>query len=167
MRLSRTAFSQVIQGRPCGLFLSYRVNAVTMLPFCIVMHSSRAECTNGKRCCFFYNGVRTTVITQLLYGALSGTTQVSWYQKKHSPTHTYPDQSSFICFLHLLRSIASSIPPCLIYVPDSFLHNLSPSPLWSTTWSGTLHFILHTFLHLIIVFFSQYMLISTQPVLLP
>jgi len=28
-----------------------------------------------------------------------------------------------------------------------FLHNLSPSPFWSTSWSGTLHFIFHTFLH--------------------
>jgi len=34
---------------------------------------------------------------------------VSWYQKKHSPTHTYRGhQSSLICFLHLLRSTASS-----------------------------------------------------------
>jgi len=26
-------------------------------------------------------------------------------------------------------------------------HNLSPGPLWSSSWSGTLYFILHTFLH--------------------
>jgi len=39
----------------------------------------------------------------------SGTTWVGWYQKKHSPTHTHPDQTSFINFLHLLRSIASSL----------------------------------------------------------
>jgi len=37
------------------------------------------------------------------------------------------------------------------------LHNLSPIPLWSISWSWTLHFILHTFLHPIIVFFSQHM----------
>ena len=38
-------------------------------------------------------------------GLLSGTTQVGWYQKKHSPTHTHPDhQTSFISFLHLLKS---------------------------------------------------------------
>jgi len=38
------------------------------------------------------------------------TTGVSWYQKKHSPTHTYADrQPSFINFLHLLQSIASSL----------------------------------------------------------
>jgi len=39
---------------------------------------------------------------------LTGKTRVRWYQKKHSPTHTYHGhQSSLICFLHLLRSMAS------------------------------------------------------------
>jgi len=53
---------------------------------------------------------------------LSGTTQVSQYQvsqyqKKHSPTHTYcGHQSSLICFLDLLWSMAS---PCSIYMPNS------------------------------------------------
>jgi len=43
-------------------------------------------------------------------GLLSGTTQVGRYQKKHSPTHTHPDhQTSFIIFLHLQRSMASSL----------------------------------------------------------
>jgi len=36
---------------------------------------------------------------------LSGTTQVSRYQKKHSPTHTYRGhQSSLVCFIHLQYS---------------------------------------------------------------
>ena len=40
----------------------------------------------------------------------SGTTWVGRYQKKHSPTHTHPDHwTSFINFLHLLLSIASSL----------------------------------------------------------
>jgi len=45
---------------------------------------------------------------------LSATTQVSQYQKKHSPTHTYRGhQSSLICFIHLLQSMASSLfNPC-------------------------------------------------------
>jgi len=44
------------------------------------------------------------------YGALSGTTQVSRYQKKHSPIDTYHDhRPSFVGFLHLLRPIASSL----------------------------------------------------------
>ena len=43
-------------------------------------------------------------------GLWSGTTQVGRYQKKHSPTHTHPDhQTSFIIFLHLQRSMASSL----------------------------------------------------------
>jgi len=41
---------------------------------------------------------RNTTITVLR--PLSGTTRVSRYQKKHSPTQTYPDHQSF--FLYLL-----------------------------------------------------------------
>ena len=41
---------------------------------------------------------------------LSGTTQLSRYQKKNSPSHTYSGhQSSLICFIHLLWSRASSL----------------------------------------------------------
>ena len=43
-----------------------------------------------------------------------------------------------------------------------FLHNLSPCPLWSTSWSGALHLIFHTFLHPIRVFFLQHMPIPSQ-----
>jgi len=96
---------------------------------------------------------------------LSGTTHVSWYQKKHSPTHTYcGHQSNLICFLHLLWSMASSLFNLCAW--QSFLHNLSPSFHRSTSWLGTVHFTLHTFLHKIIVFFSQHMPILLQPVLL-
>ena len=43
-------------------------------------------------------------------GCLSGTTRVGRYQKKHSPTDTHPGQrTSFITFLHLQRSMASSL----------------------------------------------------------
>ena len=44
-------------------------------------------------------------------GLWSGTTRVGRVpHKKHSPTHTHPDhQTSFINFLHLLRSTASSV----------------------------------------------------------
>ena len=48
--------------------------------------------------------------TQLFNSLLSGTTWVGRYQKKHSPTHTHPvHQASFINFLHLLRSVVSSL----------------------------------------------------------
>ena len=41
---------------------------------------------------------------------LSGTTEVSRHQNKHSPTHTYRShQSPLICFIHLIRSTASSL----------------------------------------------------------
>jgi len=44
---------------------------------------------------------------QPFYGPLSGTTQVSLYQKKHSPTHHPDHHPIFTSFLHLPRSIAS------------------------------------------------------------
>ena len=49
---------------------------------------------------------------------------------------------------------------------DSLFAQTLLSFLWSTYWSGTLHFILHAFLHPIIVFFSQHMPIPSQPVFL-
>jgi len=52
---------------------------------------------------------QVTLTLSLTLGVYCGQC-VHQYQKKHSPTHTYPDhQSSFICFLHLLRSMASSV----------------------------------------------------------
>ena len=43
-------------------------------------------------------------------GLWSGTTRVGRYQKELSPTHSYPNQrASFIIFLHLQRSMASSL----------------------------------------------------------
>jgi len=56
---------------------------------------------------------------------MSRTTRVSRYQKKvkkHSPTHTYRGhQSSLICFIHLIWSMASSL-----FNLHAWLHNLSP-----------------------------------------
>jgi len=50
------------------------------------------------------------LLLQLFYSTLSRTIWVSQYQKKHSPTHTYPDhQSTFISFLRLQRSVAPSL----------------------------------------------------------
>ena len=46
---------------------------------------------------------------QQFYGPLSGTTRVSWYQKKHSPTHHPDHHRIFISFFHLPRCIASSL----------------------------------------------------------
>jgi len=46
---------------------------------------------------------------QPFYVPLSGTTRVSRYQKKHSPTHHPDHHPVFISFFHLLRSTASSL----------------------------------------------------------
>ena len=70
------------------------------------------------------------------YGPLSGTTRVSRYQKKHSPTH-HPDWSSTNLY-HLLPSITiHSLPPVQITCFAIFLHNLFPCPLWPTSWPDT------------------------------
>jgi len=45
------------------------------------------------------------LLLQPFYSPFSGTTQVSWYQKKHSPTHTYPD--------HPLSAFSISLFVCL------------------------------------------------------
>jgi len=59
-----------------------------------------------------------------------------------------------------------SIFPVQITCLPIFLHNLSPRSFWSTSWSGALRLIFHTFLHPISGFFSQHVLIPSQPVLL-
>jgi len=51
-----------------------------------------------------------THTTVLFYGCTDFTTQVSRYQKKHSPTHTYHGhQSPVICFSHPIRFMVSSL----------------------------------------------------------
>jgi len=69
---------------------------------------------------------------------LSGTTQVSRYQKKHSPTHIYRGhQPSLICFLHLLRSLFSFFQCTCLTV---FFHNLSMfSLVYLLAWHPSLH----------------------------
>jgi len=56
-----------------------------------------------------YTHTHTTHNHFMAIWIFSETTRVNWYHNKHSPTHTYRGhQSSLICFLHLLRSVASS-----------------------------------------------------------
>ena len=100
---------------------------------------------------------------QSFYSPLSGTTRVSRYQKKHSPTHP-PSWSSSNLYQFLPSTTIHSILPVQITCLAIFLHNLFPCPLWSTSWSGALHLIFHTFLHPVSVFFSQHMPIPSQPV---
>jgi len=82
-------------------------------------------------------------------------------------TLTHPPSWSSSSLYQLLPSTTiHSILPVQITCLAIFLHNLCPCPLWSTSWSGALHLIFYTFLHPISVFFSQYMPIPSQPVLL-
>jgi len=92
--------------------------------------------------------------TQPFNGILSGTTRVGRYQKKRSPTHTHPDHlTSFINFSHLLRSILHSILFVQFTCLTVLFGNLSPGPLWSSSWSWILYFMLRAFLHPVIIFF--------------
>jgi len=107
------------------------------------------------QCSLRHNKTATTAFMALCPG-LCGWGQ---YQKKHSPTHIYPDhQPTLISFLHLLWSKAASLFNLRAW--QILAPSLStPGPLWSTSsWStsssGTLCFIFHTFLHSIIDFFS-------------
>ena len=95
-------------------------------------------------------------------GLLSGTTRVP----EKTFIHSHPSWSSYILY-HL--------PPFttiygILFVQFMSLtvlsENLSPGPLWSSSWPRTLNFILHAFLHPIIIIFSQHMPIPTQPVLI-
>ena len=78
-------------------------------------------------------------------------------------THSHPTWSSdilFIIFLHLQRSMASSL---FILRAWQTSQTTSLQVLFGSSWSSTLNFILHTFLHPIIIFLQH---IPTQPVLL-
>jgi len=81
-------------------------------------------------------------------------------------TQSHLSWSPVVPYLFHPPTIIHGILPVQLTCLTVFLHNLSPSFLWSSSWPGTLHFILHTFLHLIIVFFLQHMPILLQPVLL-
>ena len=64
-------------------------------------------------------------------GLWSGTTRVGRYQKKHSPTHTHPDhRASFITFIHLQRSMASSCCGSTVVLVVSFTIFKASSSYW-------------------------------------
>jgi len=91
-----------------------------------------------------YSSSTTTTTTILRLWILSGTTQVSGYHKKNSPTHTHHGhQSSLICFLHLLQYMAYSLFNLRAW-HCIFSQSLSKfSLVYLLVWH--LHFILHTF----------------------
>jgi len=68
------------------------------------------NCYNSTKACQFYLRLCTHKHTEPFNGLWSGTTRAGWYQKKHPHTHTHPDhRTSLITFLHLQRSMASSL----------------------------------------------------------
>jgi len=62
-------------------------------------------------------------------------------------THSYPYWSSTILYQLPPFAMIHSILPVQFMCLTVFLHHLFPGHLWSTSWSGTLHFILHTLFH--------------------
>jgi len=86
---------------PCGFFLSI------FFPR-LISAESRMHVWNMLHAARWNTGCKTTT-QQPFYGPLSGTTRVSQYQKKHSPTHHPDHHPIFISCFHLPRSIASSL----------------------------------------------------------
>ena len=83
------------------------------------------------------------------------------YSGKPVPEETCthpPSWSSSNLYQRLPFTTIHSILPVQFTCLAIFLHNLPPSRLWSTLWSGAFHLILHTFLHQLSVFFSQHVL---------
>jgi len=107
-------------------------------------------------CLLHYNNATTTVLRPFVWD----------YPGEPVPeeTLTHPPSWSSSSLYQLLPSITiHSILPVQITCLTIFLHNLSPCPLWSTSWSGALRLIFHAFLHPISIFFSQHMPIPSQP----
>jgi len=115
-------------------------------------------------CDIFGWDTHNTTTTTVLW-PLSGTAQVSRYQKKHSPTH-HPDRHiTFISFFHLPQSIASflfklrawqSFCTTSLHVLFGLPLGLEPSTSYSTHFftqsTGCLLFATHV--HTIATFFA-------------
>ena len=109
---------------------------ITLWKYILTLTSDFQAIQHWARTSYRNNTISTKhTQTQTFNGPLSGTTQVGWYQKKQSPTPIHPDhQTSFINFLHLLRSIASSLFSLRAWQSFSatFVHVLVWSPLLHT-----------------------------------
>jgi len=80
------------------------------------------------------------ILLQPFYNPLSGTTQISQYQKKQSPTHL--SWSSTNLYQLLPSTLIHSILLVQFTSVTIFLHNLSPSPLslvYLLVWSPPPH----------------------------
>ena len=115
---------------------------------------------------------KTTV--KLFASSTTTTTTVLWPFVRDYPGEPVPEQTlthpPSWSSSNLYQLLPSTTIHSILLVQTTclaiFLHNLSPCPLWSTSWSGAVHLLFHTFFHPNSVFFSQHMLIPSQPVLL-
>ena len=126
-RLCAVATSQSChQWCRCSLIPNYFGNPVIIITwYKIVFLGAKFY---WKHICIMTTAFR---LLQPFYSPLSGSTRVSWYQKQHSPTHTYADHhyplsAASISSLFKLRACQSF---CTTSVQE-----------WSTSWSGTFHF---------------------------
>jgi len=94
--------------------------------------------------------------TQLFYGSLDFVRDNPGEPiPEETFTHSHLSWSSIVLYLlHPSNTIHGVLPVQSMHL-TVFLHNLSPSFLRSTCWTGTLHFILHTFLHPIMLLSSK------------
>jgi len=71
--------------------------------------SQLSKYCKNEQTCYDTSLLIITTRTTTVYSPLSGTTRVSRYQKKYSPTHHPDHHAIFIIFFHLPWSIASSL----------------------------------------------------------
>jgi len=117
-------------------------------------HTTETQCSSRPTCTGQQHNDRFTALCPGLPG---------WAGTRRN-THHPPSWSSSNNLYQLLPSTTiHSILLVQITCLAIFMHNLSPCPLWSTSWSGALHLIFHTLLHLISVFFSQHFPMPSQP----
>jgi len=87
-----------------SLIVDVRMDVRTDIFTGFIRSSRRRRPKNEKKHTHTHNHFMVALWTS------SGTTRVTRFKKKHSPTYTYRGhQSSFICFIHLLWSMASSL----------------------------------------------------------
>jgi len=144
---------------------------------------SRLSGTASSRKCTFVPALTIpTILCAFGMGIMCGKHNYSHYTHNHlmafdqdNPGRPVPEETLTHSHWSWSSDILCHFPPFTTINGILFVHftcltvlsdNLSPGPLWSSSWFWTLNFILHTFLHPIIIFFLQHMPIPTQPVLL-
>jgi len=144
---------------------SPRIWVLCGMPTSVYSPCDSAKCVDCHRYdwWFFLFTKYTHTHTQLFYGSVDFVRDnPDEPVPEETFTHSHLSWLSIVPYLlHPSTTIHSILPAqsTRLTVP---LHNLSPSPLWSTSYLGTLYLILHTFLHPTIVLPSQHMPIPSQ-----